>query len=230
MDQGGTGCNAADFTQILLSTSVVAADDCGDGKIDLEFQWTVTRNGNGASRYDIGFWIPLDGSDPRAGGQCEKSAYLGAPVANSWSDDEAAADTCLDIGSTETGVYTQQATLDCVDNEAPYGVLDDPFVCLSWDNNIQANCNADGDVLPGTDAKCQCTSADTSSVTFPSCGNDILEDGEECDDGNREDGDSCSSTCTIPMVPTVGEWGRIVLAVAMLGIGAFALRRKLRTA
>lgn len=34
------------------------------------------------------------------------------------------------------------------------------------------------------------------------CGNDILEFGEQCDDGNRANGDGCSSTCvTQPVTP-----------------------------
>ena len=32
---------------------------------------------------------------------------------------------------------------------------------------------------------------------FPVCGNDILDTGEECDDGNVLDGDGCSSSCNI---------------------------------
>ena len=31
----------------------------------------------------------------------------------------------------------------------------------------------------------------------PSCGNDVIEAGEECDDGNTVSGDGCSSTCTL---------------------------------
>ena len=31
----------------------------------------------------------------------------------------------------------------------------------------------------------------------PVCGNGILEDGEECDDGNNQNGDGCSSTCEL---------------------------------
>jgi len=33
------------------------------------------------------------------------------------------------------------------------------------------------------------------------CGNNILEEGEECDDGNNEDGDGCSSECLLECVP-----------------------------
>jgi cysteine-rich repeat protein len=34
------------------------------------------------------------------------------------------------------------------------------------------------------------------SLTEPVCGNGILEEGEECDDGNTENGDSCKNDCT----------------------------------
>ncbi|MFC1789777.1 PKD domain-containing protein, partial [Patescibacteria group bacterium] len=33
----------------------------------------------------------------------------------------------------------------------------------------------------------------------PYCGNSILDDGEDCDDGNTENGDGCSSDCTIEL-------------------------------
>ena len=37
----------------------------------------------------------------------------------------------------------------------------------------------------------------TPALAFAqTCGNDILESPEECDDGNLEDGDGCSATCT----------------------------------
>ena len=31
----------------------------------------------------------------------------------------------------------------------------------------------------------------------PVCGNNVVEDGEVCDDGNEVDGDGCSSTCEL---------------------------------
>ena len=33
------------------------------------------------------------------------------------------------------------------------------------------------------------------------CGDDIVEPGEECDDGNLNDGDGCSSLCLIQEIP-----------------------------
>jgi len=41
-----------------------------------------------------------------------------------------------------------------------------------------------------------CNSGCVDEDGIPTCGNAILETGEECDDGNTENGDACSSTCT----------------------------------
>ncbi|MDD5751751.1 MAG: S-layer homology domain-containing protein, partial [Candidatus Peribacteraceae bacterium] len=40
-----------------------------------------------------------------------------------------------------------------------------------------------------------------SSISFPVCGNSVLDSGEECDDGNAEDGDGCSSICVVVPEP-----------------------------
>lgn len=42
---------------------------------------------------------------------------------------------------------------------------------------------------------------------IPECGNDILENGEECDDGNVENGDGCSMNCTIEIAKIAGVCG-----------------------
>jgi len=39
-------------------------------------------------------------------------------------------------------------------------------------------------------------------VHAASCGNDELDPGEECDDGNNDNGDGCSATCSIEPVPS----------------------------
>src|SRR5690606_32880717 len=56
---------------------------------------------------------------------------------------------------------------------------------------------ADTDAATAGDA----TSVSDAAVLFdaaapePECGNDVIEDGEECDDGNVAYGDGCSSEC-----------------------------------
>ncbi len=39
------------------------------------------------------------------------------------------------------------------------------------------------------------SSVSSASTIAPACGNGSLEGGEECDDGNRADGDTCTATC-----------------------------------
>jgi len=42
-----------------------------------------------------------------------------------------------------------------------------------------------------------------SAVTGPVCGNLVIEDDEQCDDGNTNSGDGCSITCQIEIPPSV---------------------------
>ncbi len=45
----------------------------------------------------------------------------------------------------------------------------------------------------------------TCGSTEPVCGNGVLEQGEQCDDGNNVSGDGCSATCQIETPPPVCE-------------------------
>jgi cysteine-rich repeat protein len=59
---------------------------------------------------------------------------------------------------------------------------------------------------PCTQAGCECNDSEGScdpglaciegSCTMPVCGNSIVEAGEQCDDGNRDDGEGCDADCT----------------------------------
>jgi cysteine-rich repeat protein len=52
------------------------------------------------------------------------------------------------------------------------------------------------DTVTGTSTDC---SAACSNAAFtPCCGNGTVESGEECDDGNTDDKDACSSACKLP--------------------------------
>jgi len=39
----------------------------------------------------------------------------------------------------------------------------------------------------------------------PYCGDGIMDEGEECDDGNNENGDGCSATCQLDVAPYCGD-------------------------
>ncbi len=46
-------------------------------------------------------------------------------------------------------------------------------------------------------------------ATPPACGDNVIDDGEQCDDGNLIDGDGCSASCTIELAGegcTPGYW------------------------
>ena len=40
-----------------------------------------------------------------------------------------------------------------------------------------------------------------ATLTAAACGNGLVDDGEECDDGNKTDGDGCSATCAVERDP-----------------------------
>lgn len=77
------------------------------------------------------------------------------------------------------------------------GVIED--ICLSGKTLREVYCN-------GTEGKtedyncpnrCENGACINETIIEPVCGNGILEDGEECDDGNLIDNDDCSNNCAI---------------------------------
>ncbi len=60
-------------------------------------------------------------------------------------------------------------------------------------------CRCDGDTDCPTGQLCD-TSADPNACDLPGCGNNIMEAGEACDDGNTTGGDGCSATCTVEIL------------------------------
>ena len=57
---------------------------------------------------------------------------------------------------------------------------------------VVISCDDDGKSTPSSDA--DITGSETSS-----CGNGIVDIGEQCDDGNTNDGDGCSADCLIEL-------------------------------
>lgn len=66
--------------------------------------------------------------------------------------------------------------------------------CPSADAQKKTYCDANINVLSYFDGMPEPIALGTCKEEFI-CGNDDIDAGEQCDDGNREDGDGCSSTC-----------------------------------
>ena len=60
---------------------------------------------------------------------------------------------------------------------------------------------------------------------LPVCGDGVVEGAEQCDDGNLVDLDGCSANC-VNEVPTLGEWGLILMALILTAIGVLVVRRQ----
>ena len=98
-------------------------------------------------------------------------------------------------------------------------------------NTLKPNgtsCN-DGDVCTSPD-ECQSGSCVGGAVT---CGNGTVETscGEECDDGNTQDGDGCSADCLAEGggIPVLPESALMLFAVLLIGTSLLMLRHRLRS-
>ena len=107
------------------------------------------------------------------------------------------------------GNGTQEGTEDCDDGntedgdccsatctfEAAGSTCDDGAFCTDGDT-----CDGAGICQPGAGDPCTppevCNEATDSCESAPVCGNGMPEGTEDCDDGNTDDGDCCSATCT----------------------------------
>ncbi|MDP2741326.1 MAG: lamin tail domain-containing protein [bacterium] len=74
---------------------------------------------------------------------------------------------------------------------------------LALDNNIGSNWCASTSIFGAGDKGTPGTLNDTcSDIVLPVCGNNTIETGEQCDDGNTANSDGCSSTCQTEQVVT----------------------------
>lgn len=135
----------------------------------------------------------------------------------------------------------------CVDNpDAPVGTscdADGDFCTIDF-------CDGNGGCVFDMNQPCGpddgCCAQDCNALNDPNCspvcGNGVLEPGESCDDGNGNNDDGCTTVCTIltgwectgspsictpppDTVPTVSEWGLLVLALLLLTAGKIQASR-----
>jgi len=107
-----------------------------------------------------------------------------------------------DLGTPNSlGTFLDSVSVTCYPGEEPQpecgnGELEGDEEC-DWGTENGEVCT------PGYNDSCDYCSQDCTWVTLEGgyCGNEAIEGEEECDDGNNEDGDGCSSECTIEQDP-----------------------------
>jgi cysteine-rich repeat protein len=89
-----------------------------------------------------------------------------------------------------------------------------------WRVDVGAGSEAAENIVPGPD------SYGIALLLEPFCGDDNVDPGEQCDDGNNVDGDGCESDCTLPeVVPATTPWTVALGVLLLLGGSAVVLRR-----
>ena len=125
-------------------------------------------------------------------------------VGDSVSPERPVADVVEQLDAVEEAVSIEVLAVDVVEQfedvedsvsvDVPVADLQDTY----FDDNSLAtdtcgNCPDDGEEIPCGGDQCLDTLDDEAAA--PLCGNGILDLGEECDDGNTENGDCCSEWC-----------------------------------
>ena len=181
----GSVCRASvDATCDTVETCDGASDTCpadawaADG--------TVCDDGNAAT-----------GSDQCTDGVCE-GANLCAGVTCSASDQCHNAGTC----DPQTGLCSDPfaaAGASCGDTNADQctapDTCDGAGNCLDNHEAAGTSCDDDNPLTDGESCDVGACACAPGACDY-NCGDDNLDAAEECDDGNNEDGDGCSSVCT----------------------------------
>lgn len=73
-----------------------------------------------------------------------------------------------------------------------------PVTFTPDDGQRAEDCDTPGDEDGNGTADCADPACAAAPACQPACGNAAMDPGEECDDGNLDDGDACEASCTLP--------------------------------
>jgi len=114
---------------------------------------------------------------------------------------------CIDEPIPEPECYIDS---DCGTDQCAGGPnycwLDDvyqDFITYTCNNPGQPDAYCSSEIVPLLLKECDCgcfAGECLDCPVEPICGNNIMEEGEQCDDGNTEDLDGCSSTCQLEQI------------------------------
>ena len=167
----GLICQGTDIAVTAL-TPVDILDPCGaDATATLTLD--VTLSAGASSRYDVAFYLALNGNSALSGTSCYHD-YLDPPLTTTpayptvdngpWANLEPfdQNDSCGDMQAGSNAIKTVRTPLlpiqiACVDTDRDGNV--DVSVCSSWRNGTsgpQATCDGLQDAVPGSSDRCSC--------------------------------------------------------------------------
>ena len=200
-------CTANDLTTALVS-KFAGPNICVDGTT-IYVQLQGYTSAGSSQRYDVGYFISLDGGDAKSG-DCFRD-YLPPPLNTISTVTEPRISPFFDVDSDQCGDPEQNKTLlrniggttvasgtpgppaiiaiPCSDLDGAGPTLEaDVSVCTSWDNQSGNVCSSGTDAYPGTGAKCSCNTVTISGITYQEfCASDA-----DCNDNNLCTTDSCN--------------------------------------
>ncbi|MFN2375181.1 MAG: hypothetical protein ABR538_01505 [Candidatus Binatia bacterium] len=172
---GSLNCTSNDFTVSSVTVTNVDLNDCGGGSNTFTFDGTLNVGSGTTDRYDVGFYISNNSSNADVGGTCTVAVI---PPGSGTADD---GDQCGDYDGSAASYPVSNLTVTCQDADGD-GFFDFS-ICSAWAQNDQSTCNGPDDAVPGTSAKCECTTVN-SDVQIPQCDTnaDCAADANQCTD------------------------------------------------
>lgn len=136
-------------------------------------------------------------SPPRTGGEPRENLTQVAVCGNGVVD---AGEGCDNPGGDPDDFCTDDCRIRSVE-ECPDGQSCPDPGCTPG----AANCPVCNDAPPGNTGDDSCESGFCNDGVCQDCGNNVLEAGEGCDDGNLTSGDGCNASCLIESIEVVGD-------------------------
>ncbi len=233
VDNAGGDTGTLDSWSLAISTGETICAECGNDIVEPGEECDGGDCCNVDCTFATGECRPAaDGCDVAesctgTSADCPADAFAGTgTVCRPAAGDCDVADNCDGNGGCDADAKSSDVCRDstgsCDPGEACDGVGDH---CPA--DVVIVDCS--GDTIDGCCAP-GCNANDDADCV-PECGNGVQEEGEECDDGNADETDSCTFECEERQpVPTVSQWGLVILALLILAAAKVYFSRRQATA